>query len=441
MPNLRLTEKEAADITAYLMSLKSEGFAERPRPANDLKARDAVVLDYLKNQYSVKEADAKLAAMDDHARTAFLGEKTIARQGCFGCHNVPGFEKATPIGTELTEEGSKLIERLDFGFEEGKIPHTLPGWLHRKLMEPRIFDAGKSKRHEELLKMPKFHFEEKEADAIVTAIMSMTKEVVPLVAQKQLSAEEKLVERGRRLVRNFNCQGCHQVGDKGGAIKAMITDRLETSGGDALQAVALSPPMLYNDKSKIGEGARVQTPWLHGFLQDPSNHIRPWLEVRMPTFGFTEDQTNAITQYFASLDKVSYPYEAKPTSDPTMVAAGKQLFEKWQCVKCHVVSGKLPNQEPANMAPDLAKVPSRLRADWIERWLTEPTKIQPGTRMPTNFPTDPSENAFPEILGGDQKKQIEAVRSYLLTLGPGGKSASLPPAVPILRTAQAELHR
>jgi hypothetical protein len=37
--------------------------------------------------------------------------------------------------------------------------------------------------------------------------------------------------------------------------------------------------------------------------------------------------------------------------------------------------------------------------------------------MPANFPVDPKENAFPEILGGDQKKQIEAVRAYLLTLG------------------------
>jgi mono/diheme cytochrome c family protein len=221
-------------------------------------------------------------------------------------------------------------------------------------MEPRIFDEGKLKRHEELLRMPKFHFEEKEADALVTAVMSMTKEVVPLVAQRQLSAEDRLVERGRRLVRDYNCQGCHQVGEKGGSIKAIITDHLDRSGGDTLQAVALAPPMLYNEKAKIGEGARVHTPWLHGFLQDPSNQVRPWLEVRMPTFGFTEDQINAITQYFAALDKVSYPYETKPVSDPVMVAAGKELFEKWQCVKCHVVAGKLPNQEPANMAPDLA---------------------------------------------------------------------------------------
>jgi hypothetical protein len=82
-----------------------------------------------------------------------------------------------------------------------------------------------------------------------------------------------------------------------------------------------------------------------------------------------------------------------------------------------VVAGKLPNQEPANMAPDLAKVPERLRAAWLVDWLKDPGRIQPGTRMPANFPEKPEENAFPEVLGGDQEKQIAAVRAYLLTLG------------------------
>ena len=70
--------------------------------------------------------------MDDRQKTLFLGEKTIGRYGCFGCHEIKGFEKANPIGVELTEEGSKLVERLDFAYEHGKIPHTLPGWLPRE---------------------------------------------------------------------------------------------------------------------------------------------------------------------------------------------------------------------------------------------------------------------------------------------------------------------
>jgi mono/diheme cytochrome c family protein len=367
-----------------------------------------------------------------------VGEKTIGRYGCFGCHTISGFEKASPIGVELTEEGSKLVERLDFGFEEGKIPHTLPGWVHRKVMEPRVFDEGKVKRPEELLRMPKFWTSDEEAENVVTAVMSFTKEQVPLAAQKQLTPDERSVERGARLVRDKNCRGCHVLGEQGGAIRAVVADQLENSGVDTLtartQTVAFSPPQLYNADAKIGEGARVQTDWLHTFLADPSHKIRPWVNLRMPTFEFTEEELNILTRYFASMDKVAYPYAPKPQPDPTMIAAGRDLFGRWQCVKCHVVAGKLPNQPPENMAPDLANVPRRLRAEWLRPWLSDPGKIQPGTRMPANFPKDPSENAYPEVLGGDQAKQIEAVTQYLMTLGPG----AVPPSpAPGARTTTA----
>jgi len=421
MPNLRLTDKEAADITAYLMSLKNDAFVGRPRPAIDTKLRDEIVREYmLAASMPVREVDQKVAVMDDHQRTLFVGERTIGRYGCFGCHTIKGFEKTSPVGVELTEEGSKLVERLDFAFEQGKIPHTLPGWVHRKLIEPRVFDRGKVKRPEEMLRMPKFWVSDAEADAIVTGILSFTKEQVPMAAQRQLTADDRFVARGQRLIREKNCQGCHQIGERGGNYREIVRAQLEAAGGDALQAQGLAPPLLYNDKEKTGEGARVQTPWLHDFLKDPSKKIRPWLEVRMPTFEFSEDETNTLTQYFAALDKVSFPYEQKPELKAPMVAVGHDLFNKWQCIKCHVVAGRLPNQEPAFMAPDLANVPSRLRSAWLAQWLADPQRIQPGTRMPSNFPEKAEENAFPEILGGDQRQQIEAVRSYLLTLGPGG---------------------
>jgi cytochrome c2 len=433
MPNLRLTDREAADLTAYLMSLKNDQFLARPRPPLQPAIRDELIREHLlASNVPVKETDRQLASMDDHQRTIFVGEKTIGRYGCFGCHNISGFEKASPIGVELTEEGSKLVERLDFGFEEGKIPHTLPGWVHRKVMEPRVFDAGKRKRPEELLRMPKFFTSDEEADAIVTAVMSFTKEQVPLAAQKLLSPEERAVERGARLVRDKNCRGCHVMGDQGGAIQAVVADQLEASGLDSLnaraQTVAFSPPLLYNAHAKIGEGTRVQTDWLHSFLHDPSKKIRPWVDLRMPTFEFTEEELNTLTRYFASQEKAAYPYAPRPQPDPALIAAGRDLFGRWQCVKCHVVNGKLPNQPPENMAPDLANVPRRLRAEWLRPWLADPGRIQPGTRMPANFPKDPAENAYPEVLGGDQARQIEAVTQYLMTLGQGAAASPAPPA-------------
>jgi len=420
MPKLRLTSAEAADITSYLMSLQNEEFMARPRPASEPAVRDGIIREYLLEQNTFDQADAKLAAMGEREKDLFLGQRTIARYGCFGCHTIKGFETANPIGVELTEEGSKMVERLDFGFEHETIPDTLPAWVHRKLMEPRVFDRNKEKIPADWLRMPKFHFKDEEADAIVTAILSFTKEKVPEAATRQLDADQRHVQEGQRLVRDMNCRGCHKLGDYGGSVQKVIEDQLKQAGGDVFQAVALAPPLLYNADEKIGEGSRVRTPWLHDFLNDPSNKIRPWLEIRMPTFEFTEEQLNTLTRYFASLDRVEYPFVPEPQLDPQTVAAGKDLFNRWQCVRCHVVAGKLPDQDPANMAPDLAMVGHRLRPEWISAWLKSPTRIQPGTRMPTNFPENPEENAFPEILEGDQDRQVEAVRQYLLTIGGGG---------------------
>jgi cytochrome c2/cytochrome c553 len=431
MPSLRLSGTEAANITAYLMTLKNDAFRGRPRPAMDGRIRDEAIREHLlASSVPVKQVEQQLSSMDDRQKTLFLGERTIGRYGCFGCHEIKGFEKANPIGTELTEQGSKLVERLDFAYEHGKIPHTLPGWLHRKLMEPRVFDLGKVKRPEEMLRMPKFWVNGDEAAAIVAGIMSLSKEQVPLAAQKQLSADERHAEEAMRMVREYNCRGCHVVGAGGGSMAHIIKDQLEQSGGDVLQAPALSAPILYNAESKIGEGSRVQSDWLHGFLSDPSNKIRPWLELRMPTIQFTEEQLNTLTRGFASLDKVAFPYASWPKQDAQMLAAGHDLFNRWQCNKCHVVAGKLPNQEPANMAPDLAKVPTRLRPDWLSVWLADPGRVAPGTRMPAAFPVNPDENAFPEVLAGDQKSQIEAMRQYLLTLGPRPARAGVPAATP-----------
>ena len=291
MPNLRLSEKEAADVTAYLMSLKNEAFVARERPPLDGKIRDDILLrEYLYVQYSVADAKKKLESLDEHQRTLFLGERVIARQGCFGCHNIAGFEKSSPVGTEMTEEGSKLVERLDFGFLEHEIPHTLPGWVKQKLLEPRIFDRDKpAKRPEELLRMPKFFFTEEEADAIVTAVLSLTKEQIPLAAQRQLSADEKYVEQGRRLVRDHNCQGCHVIGARGGAIRGITREpaRGQWDGRGGRPAAGRGPGAAHALRRAVEDRRRGARPDavapslpLRPFEQDPA--VAPGAHAHLP---------------------------------------------------------------------------------------------------------------------------------------------------------------
>jgi cbb3-type cytochrome oxidase cytochrome c subunit len=74
--------------------------------------------------------------------------------------------------------------------------------------------------------------------------------------------------------------------------------------------------------------------------------------------------------------------------------------------------GKTPEGPKDGWAPDLALARQRLNPNWIIKWLQDPQKVQPGTKMPSFYPGGPD-----NILGGKDDKQIEALRDYLMTLG------------------------
>ena len=62
----------------------------------------------------------------------------------------------------------------------------------------------------------------------------------------------------------------------------------------------------------------------------------------------------------------------------------------------------------------------RLRRDWFHRYLLDPQKYRPGTRMPAAWPNGRS--VVPEILNGNAGVQIEAIWQYLLD----GNQAKVP---------------
>jgi hypothetical protein len=63
----------------------------------------------------------------------------------------------------------------------------------------------------------------------------------------------------------------------------------------------------------------------------------------------------------------------------------------------------------------------RLNPGWIVKWIHDPQKIQPGTKMPSFYPGGPD-----NILGGKDDRQIEALRDYLISLGGSGASVAAP---------------
>jgi cytochrome c2 len=165
------------------------------------------------------------------------------------------------------------------------------------------------------------------------------------------------------------------------------------------------------------EGARVQADWLYAFLRGPIT-IRPWLDVRMPTFGLDDQNLNGVINYFAAISDVMGPFKTHEVVRAANTgAAGKELFELLKCQQCHVL-GTIPKDQPtANLAPDLRMTAERLNADWILDWLKKPLEILPGTRMPAYWPDYPK--SFYPHFNGDAEAQIRAIRDYLLTFRGG----------------------
>jgi cytochrome c2 len=98
MPSLRLTDQEAADITTYLMSHRDPAFENLTMPEVNPGVRDELMLSYLQNNLTIEQSQARLESMSARERDVYLGEETIQKYGCWGCHDLKGFELAKPIG-------------------------------------------------------------------------------------------------------------------------------------------------------------------------------------------------------------------------------------------------------------------------------------------------------------------------------------------------------
>ena len=174
------------------------------------------------------------------------------------------------------------MTRLDFAFITD-IPHTSKiAWFKTKLHDPRVFDRGRVLLPLDKLRMPNFDLADEEIARLMTAIMSFQREIQPQQAMPAKSARADYLGQGRTMVHRRNCVGCHII---------------EGDGGDFVKLVAepsLGPPML------TPEGARVQADWLYAFLRGPIT-IRPWIDVRMPTFGLDDENLNTVISYFGAV--------------------------------------------------------------------------------------------------------------------------------------------
>jgi cytochrome c2 len=344
MPNFRLTDQDARDIASFLMTQKRN--AQYPSSS----------------------------WLDDQSLKA-EGEKLVRRYGCAGCHEIKGFEEEQRIGTELTLEGSKPIERLDFALLQQPAMRGLDpitgekierrgrekwydhkGFFENKLRSPGIYDRGKEKTPEERLRMPNIFLNENDITALTTFLLGSVETSLPESMRYNPTAGRKSVQEGWWVVQKYNCAGCHNVLIGQDSVLMGLSMYQDADGKEQL------PPRLTT------EGARVNPDWLLRFLRDPSlatpqeraqllasvvshgpaaaaakpaangqpppngqaaaedwsqslqlhaqpgvnrNGVRRYLRARMPTFNFSPNELQALINFFMGASDQPQPYIAE----------------------------------------------------------------------------------------------------------------------------------
>ena len=263
----------AADIAAYLLT--STGGTIAPPPTLVDKDLDELTLLYLTKSYPPEMAQKYLAQgippataddlpadvqelsapIDSTKKLRYVGRHTIAKRGCFGCHDTPGFEHAQPIGPALSDWGRKQTSLLAFGHVDayathqgragqGTAPQESPpaskssapssspehdstdelldalrnhrreGFLWQKLRDPRSFDyqTAAAKTFNDQLRMGRFSLTDRQREAIATFVLGLVAQPPNARYLPQPAPQRQAIIDGKKVLDRYGCAECHTLG-------------------------------------------------------------------------------------------------------------------------------------------------------------------------------------------------------------------------------------
>ena len=423
MPIFRLHQdkdgdQRVADMVAYLMSLRDEDFEKEPvfelNTTEKSTLLSDMVFDYKRRDMPRGQARAEVAASSTTEQLKFLGQRLVRRYGCFGCHvgiqdiyserEGATFDEAQAIGAELEGWGVKEVKRLDFGLwghqhnDDYAIPKERHSWAEAKLTDTRRFDVlpikitdeqgeeeyiatGRlvQKTHEELLKMPRFAFADdpEQVEAVTTFLLSLDKDPVQPEMKRKLTGDDVTLEKGRRLIEQLNCQGCHRVGAEN---KYVHVDELplfsyvaETTPDQARREILeretwLARPVRLQYSDNVSDDVKepgIELP--HGALISQ----QVWDPTSMDPDNDEPLSLVELAHRYFDLNKV-------PQSQRLLPLAGYQEG----LIRAYMGP---TDQERFRAPPPLVRQGERVRSEWFLRFLMDVTTIRPmlKVRMPS----------------------------------------------------------
>ncbi len=361
MPSLRLTDQEAVDLSAYLMTLReNEEFEIREFPDDEehRQMNDDLVFLLLSGQNSERrsrdimedkeghlsnllvksieeavgeeKARRMVADMDGFTkRQMYLGNKMVAHYGCYACHTIGGFETSPPPGTDLSAWGVKPLGQLDFAFFGTTYNHLralnkekyariyppeaeeLIKWAHGVNPEESVTHTHAAFARHKMLN-PRFWDRGKikaPYDKLKMPNFYLTEDQADALVTFLLSRRAPLVDQSLKIPYDSTLAGAIADGRSlTRELNCVGCHRIEDNIANIHQYYShnVSGRDVFDEVNAPpwlrGQGSKIQFPWLYGFFQNVET-LRPWLKVRMPSFNLSEEETSTLVQYFAGITR------------------------------------------------------------------------------------------------------------------------------------------
>jgi len=336
MPNFGFSAEEVLAIADYLFSLAGE-------PRSDEGA-----------------AEPKWELFDK-------GRALYGQARCSLCHASGGrggsFVKA--YAPDLSIAGSKLRR----------------SWFLAWLENPRS--------QHPLSRMPRFRFTAPEREALAEFILGdgVDPEIEAEKRSRPEAIQPEAVDRGRRLVEDFGCSGCHDIrgfeaAERIGPYLKVIA--AEDKVGAELSTIGSKPLELLDfGNTPI---PRTRKDYLLTKLETP----RVYREgLRMPNFEFSLEEREALVTLLLGFSSREMPRRLmvpKPTASFDPGGEAGALIRDLQCLTCHRIRGV-----GGDYAPELSFEGSRARREWIESFLLAPYPLRPLLQQMPKFNLTPKE--------------------------------------------------
>jgi type 1 glutamine amidotransferase/mono/diheme cytochrome c family protein len=211
------------------------------------------------------------------------------------------------------------------------------------------------------------------------------------------------VESMSRSIKELRCVACHTRDDRYADWPEVLFE----------EGISGHPPE--NVPLLTWSGEKLRVDWMEQlFAGTLAYKPRPWLKARMPSF---PARGAVIAAGLAAEHGLSQIPSGGPKPLDGDIEIAKRLTGKdggLDCRQCHAMGAEILKMENEAYGVSFGYIRHRLRYDHYQRWMINPQRFNPATKMPRYSP-DRQSTVIKHIFEGDARRQFDSLWHYLDT--------------------------